>query len=143
PSPAAPAARVTQRQEKILHDVLGGFRRPDETEHVLAQIDIVRLERRFPRFGQSRGRAALRGRECGTRRLRHMLCVGCDQRVGDGSFEIPGQGWWDNQLALSRSPRKAAPWRPRNTGDLTRLDAAKPPGCAAPPILLNFSAVML
>ncbi len=63
-----------------MHEVLGGGGRSDEAEDVLAQVDVMRLERRLP--GVLRGigdggggRSGLRVREYVSRGLRHGRVV--------------------------------------------------------------------
>ncbi len=42
---------VPQLQEEVVHDILRGCPRTHEAEDVLAEVDVVRRERRLPRRG--------------------------------------------------------------------------------------------
>lgn len=55
-------ARVPEMEKQILHDVLGGVRRPDEAKDVLAQLDVRCLKGRFPTRGSVDSDAEARGR---------------------------------------------------------------------------------
>src|SRR5204862_678211 len=64
----ARAAPLPETQEQLLHKILRGFRGAHEAEHILAQLDVVRLEGGLPAMWRRRrrgGHATLERRKRG------------------------------------------------------------------------------
>src|SRR5213082_1133833 len=75
----ARAAAVPETQEQILHQILRGFRRAYKTEHILAQLDVIRLEGGLPAMWRRRrrgGHATLERRKRGADMWREHVTRG-------------------------------------------------------------------